>query len=194
LDTVIALDADMRVDGDIRDIWRYFPLDENSPGRIGMVLEQQPTYLASVGIQGFNGGTQVHNLRQLRADGEFQAAIDGVRMDKFAAPYHQGMLAPLGDQTLFTMLSEDFPTKFVVLGCEWNVQMCRWAFDPANLRKEGFVLSPLKLAKFRSEAACKVSVRILHGNCAAQRPGSDELEGDMDMWQARANAAREALQ
>ena len=185
---VIAIDTDLRIAGDLFDV-----VTEARPKMLAkgagfaLVAEQQPTYSfnSPQGARGFNGGIQVVDVTVLRASELYKRLVKVFHWTDTDPRWRPA--TDLGDQTLYSIFNFSNPQLFVELGCHWNRQLCRTWFIIFNERTP-----PEQLLRYEREALCAASeIRVLHGNCRSQRPGSEELEGLPDSWQER-NAIAEA--
>ena len=187
---VVALDTDMRIAGDLLDL-----LDEHAvrmaerSSIMALSPEQQPTYAFNSpdAVRGFNGGVQLIDVVAMSTSSRYHELLA-----KFTWSLTDPRWRPatdLGDQTLYSIFNYSDPILFVEMGCRWNRQLCRgWFSVFAERTPRNF------LYQHELDALCLVhphDIRILHGNCRSQRPGSDELDGLPDTWQDR-NAAAEA--
>ena len=160
---------------------------------MGLAPEQQPTYAfnAPGGLQGFNGGVQLLNVRGMAASAAYRSSLSTFEWARVDARWRPAV--DLGDQTLYSALNFTQPGLFHTLSCVWNRQMCRVWFSILPGRDR---TSKAELLSHEERGLCPAgvaqgAVRILHGNCKSNRPGSAELDGLPDAWQAR-NAAAEA--
>ena len=185
---VVAIDTDMRIAGDLADVLtEAVPAMAAKGAGFALVAEQQPTYAfnSPQSARGFNGGVQVMDLPLLRASELYHSLVrvfHWVDTDPRWRP-----ATDLGDQTLYSIFNYSHPELFVELGCHWNRQLCRaWfiIFDERTPQEA--------LLQYERDALCAATeIRVLHGNCRSQRPGSDELAGLPEDWQPR-NAVAEA--
>ena len=172
-EAVVVLDSDLRLHGDIADLWAY--LDgmraQARPPVIALAAEQQTVYAVQGrsqlnGSLGFNGGLQLQDLEALRST---PASGSGVSYHRrllrlrVASQLQTGLL--LGDQTVYTALNRTAPHLFALLPCQWNRQLCRYWNEPWR------TLDALA-------QRCDAEWRIVHGNCAQQRDVPEELQDD----------------
>jgi len=157
----------------------------------GLVEEQQPTYAFNSPrqAQGWNGGVQLVDVAAMRASARYQALLRNFTWTHTDPRWRPA--TDLGDQTLYSVLNYSHPAMFHAMGCEWNRQMCRvwFTFFPGRDRT-----AKADFLHHERKALCPEppgGIRILHGNCKSNRPGSEELIGLPDSWQPR-NAAAEA--
>jgi hypothetical protein len=187
---VLALDTDLRVAGDVTDLLlAHVPTMRRQGALFGLVEEQQPTYAFNSPrqAQGFNGGVQVIDVAAQRESALYRGLVAEFSWSRSDPRWRPA--TDLGDQTLYSLLNYSQPALFHTVGCEWNRQMCRvwFTFFPGRDRT-----SKADFLHYEEKALCRAPVvRILHGNCKSNRPGSDELAGLPDAWQPR-NAAAEA--
>lgn len=186
---VLALDMDIRVVGNLTELWNMLPDMRRTGALVGMAYEQQPTYMLRRTrwgrLQGFNGGVQLHDLDgQRRQHGQWSSLISDLHNSDGWRLY--GGYLNLGDQTLFTMWNYSHPNLFYKLHCGWNRQLCALYFNPVKIAKSGYrYKARLWEIEFLPAYLCSASqVHIWHNNCAQVRP-SDFLDGPVDVAHSR---------
>lgn len=187
---VLALDTDLRIAGDITDLLLQHVGPMRARGAsFALTEEQQPTYAfnSPQKAQGFNGGVQLIDVVAMAASELYRGLVSEFTWAQTDPRWRPA--TDLGDQTLYSVLNFTNPALFHPLGCEWNRQMCRiwFTFIPGRDRtsKEDFI-------HYEGKALCPPppgGIRVLHGNCKSNRPGSEELAGLPDAWQPRNDAA-----
>ena len=139
---IIALDIDMFVLTDIKQLWECFNYFD-SKQMMGFSSEQQPVYFHVTsnfrerntntivgkpkpnGLPGVNGGVKLLHLDKLRKNRLYNALLNTpikllALADKFELRGH------LGDQDFFTLLSFEHASWIHLLPCGWNRQLCQW--------------------------------------------------------------------
>ena len=190
---VLALDTDLRIAGDISDmLLEHVPGMRDRGSLFALVEEQQPTYAfnSPKKAQGWNGGVQLIDARAMAGSPLYVDLVGKFTWSKTDPRWRPA--TDLGDQTLYSVLNYSAPQLFLPMGCQWNRQMCRiwFTFFPGRDRtsKEDFL-------HYEGKALCAGrTVRVLHGNCKSNRPGSDELAGLPDAWQPRNEQAEAEME
>lgn len=98
------------------DEYRYAEFDRFGSAVLGVANEQSRLY-GSHG-EGKNGGVQLLHLEAMRNTAEYDQVLD-----KVASGRDGRRIGYLGDQTLYSFLSVDYPHLFYRLPCEWNRQI-----------------------------------------------------------------------
>ena len=142
MEKMIMLDIDMRVKGDITELYKKF--DDLKKGEIMYITrEMQPIYDLSTivyrrthkdspigmpppkGKPGFNTGVVLLNLKHMRNNTLYNSYLDDPKKTsdlKNQYKFH----GHLGDQDFFTLLSFEHDGMFRYLPCQWNRQLCTW--------------------------------------------------------------------
>lgn len=182
---VIVLDTDIRVVGDLAELWQQLAVMRRKGALMGVVPEAQPEYhVAGFGIQGYNGGVQLHDLAGMRANPSYLSLIQGTSLDNFPASFR--FHAFLGDQTVYSLWNLTAPGLVHDLPCGFNRQLCRYWYEERFVKQHGFTYDAETWRKdyahmFDCPAASMV---IIHGNCADRRP-AEELDGSPEEVKAR---------
>ncbi|XP_041378381.1 xyloside xylosyltransferase 1-like [Gigantopelta aegis] len=173
LHKVIMIDADLKFQSDINQLYRLF--GEFKEGNIiGIAKELQPVYRHAFGqyrkhhpgtlvgepppngFTGFNSGVLLLDLDKMRRSQLYNSLIDSQEVFKLTEKYYfKGFL---GDQDFFTLLSLEYMNVFYILPCTWNRQLCQW------FRYHGYV------DVFDEYFMCTGHVNIYHGNCNTSFP------------------------
>ena len=191
---VLALDTDLRIAGDVSDmLLEHVPHMKARGAVFALVEEQQPTYAfnSPKQAQGWNGGVQLIDVGAMRDSSLYRGLVSNFTWSKTDPRWRPA--TDLGDQTLYSVLNWTNPQLFHPMDCEWNRQMCRiwFTFFPGRDRT-----AKADFLHYERKALCSNGkpIRILHGNCKSNRPGSDELAGLPDAWQPRNEQAEAELQ
>lgn len=173
LDKVIMLDADLKFNVDIKDLYGEFS-NFGESNLIGLAHEQQPVYRHTFqvyrdqhpgtpvgeslpsGHPGYNSGVLLLNLQRMRKSKLYNDLLDARKVEALAKKYE--FKGHLGDQDFFTLLSMEHRELFYTLPCFWNRQLCQWWKD------KGYQ------TVFDRYYNCTGPVNIYHGNCDTPIP------------------------
>lgn len=173
LNKVIMLDADLKFEADIAELFGHFDRFTNT-NIIGIAREMQPVYRHVFhmyryenpstrvgnpppdGLTGFNSGVLLLNVDRMRKSKLYNELLEPDVIRNLTVKYKfQGHL---GDQDFFTLLSLEHEELFYVLPCTWNRQLCQWWKD------KGYE------DVFEDYFRCEGKVNIFHGNCHTPIP------------------------
>ncbi|KAK3097344.1 hypothetical protein FSP39_008812 [Pinctada imbricata] len=176
IDRMIMLDADLKFNADISDLYKLFR-EFTSSNVIGIARENQPVYRHTFslyrskhpgtrvgepppnGLSGFNSGVLLLHLDHMRKSELYNSVINPDAVRSLTQKYN--FKGHLGDQDLFTLLSMEHEELFYFLPCGWNRQLCRWWED------KGYN------DVFSSYFECQGHISIYHGNCNTPIPKLD---------------------
>ena len=139
---------------------------------LGLVVEQSRFYTMvnrtmPMGVPGFNGGIELHDLVAMRRSRPWMAAMDA---------WQGGLLFDAigfsGEQNLYNGLAALFPHLVYPLGCQWNRQMASWGMvHPQQHPPFGKSLIKEDLLMDSQVHSCAHKCAVLHFNgfkCAAR--------------------------
>ncbi|KAK3597801.1 hypothetical protein CHS0354_006171 [Potamilus streckersoni] len=176
LDRVIMLDADLKFNADIKQLWNLFEKFSNKC-IIGIARENQPVYRHTFhmyrnanirtrvgdpppdGLTGFNSGVLLLDLDKMRQSKVYNSVLKSGEIEKLTQKYM--FKGHLGDQDFFTLLSMEYEDLFYVLPCTWNRQLCQW------WKNHGYE------SVFDLYFRCEGHINIYHGNCNTPIPKLD---------------------
>ena len=173
LHKVIMLDADLKFNADIKELYDHFErfTTENI---IGIGRDMQPVYRHNFhmyrnqhkgtriggpppdGLTGFNSGVLLLDLDRMRASETYNSLISADKIKELTEKY--SFKGHLGDQDFFSLISLDHEEFFHVLPCSWNRQLCQW------WRNHGYA------DVFDQYYTCEGHINIYHGNCNTAIP------------------------
>ena len=170
LTKLIMFDLDMDVRGNILNLYRKFR-DMRATNIMALAREQQPVYYhltwwyrslhknesigdpPPYGKTGFNSGTKLLNLQQMRVNKVYNSYLDNPILVKNLVEKYN-FRGHLGDQDFYTLLSFEHPELFHVLPCQWNRQLCTWWRDSGGYEDI-----------FDKYHHCSSPIYVYHGNC-----------------------------
>lgn len=173
-ETMIMIDIDTKILGNILDLSYYFELF-GKDSVMGLAHEQQPVYFhllrdyrlkqpqaiagghrGGKGNPGFNSGVILLHLDRMRNSSLYNSYLHATAVDALAQQYQ--FKGHLGDQDFFTLLSFKHPELFYILPCVWNRQLCQW------WKLHGY--SDI----FDKYYQCDGPIKLYHGNCNTPMP------------------------
>ncbi|XP_067658696.1 xyloside xylosyltransferase 1-like isoform X1 [Haliotis asinina] len=170
---VIMLDADLKFQGDIKDLYALFS-NFSATNVMGIAHEAQPVYRHQFhqyrsqnkgtrvgepppnGLTGFNSGVLLLDIDRMRSSAVYNSLITAEVAEQLKKKY--SFRGHLGDQCFFTLLSLEHEDLFYVLPCNWNRQLCTW------WKGKGY--DDVFDLYFR----CEGHINIYHGNCNTKIP------------------------
>lgn len=166
VDAVLILDTDTRILGDVRELLVTELAAQRAAGAfLGLAPEMQAIYAHFIGLEGFNGGVQLQDLRAMRVFGPaaFEAFLNGLALD--AATKLFGDVARQGDQSLLTLLNTTALGRTGGVGgapvlrplpCTWNLQLCLYHWNMVQENRANY--------PWLNIASCKGAPRLIHGS------------------------------
>lgn len=172
-DKIIMLDADLKFNVDISNLYNLFA-DFEVSNIIGIAREAQPVYRHVFhsyrsknpdtrvgepppnGLTGFNSGVLLLDLNRMRNSVTYNKLLDVTHFSELVKEFE--FKGHLGDQDFFTLLSMKHEELFYILPCQWNRQLCQW------WRNHGYK------EVFEEYFNCDRDVFIYHGNCNTPIP------------------------
>jgi hypothetical protein len=169
IDSLLVLDADIRVIGDVRELFeRELAAMRATKKIVGVAMELQPTYLSEGLGRGYNGGVQLQDLAAMRASTTYATFL--VQPGDRSA-YRN--VADLSDQTLYTMLNATAPLVHE-LPCVWNLQFCLYHFNKKAVLRDMFAFAHI--------SNCVGAPRLAHGNGGTYHVhGLGQAQSDQDV-------------
>ena len=170
---VIMLDADLKFQADIKELYDRFDMFTDT-NILGIGHDLQPVYRHTFwsyrskhkgtrvgepppnGLTGFNSGVLLLDLDRMRKSSLYNSLLNRESLEHLTKEFE--FKGHLGDQDFFTLLSMKYEELFHVLPCNWNRQLCQWWKDKGYQEI------------FDQYYNCEGDVKIYHGNCNTPIP------------------------